>query len=277
MELKKIDAQELKIILADLLYQVDLFCKKNNISYFLDAGTLIGAIRHKGFIPWDDDIDICMPRPDYNRFLEITKDKPINEYIKIYYEEDSLFPYIKICDTRTLLIEYPDTLRTELSVYIDVFPKDGLPDNPKKAARHCAKVKFYNNCYWFNKYSVRVWKKSKNVIKKMIAYIMYPLVKDKLYPLKKSLKLAQKYPYEKSRYVATVLAGGMANRVGKECFSKSIAVEFEGRSYSAPIGYDKYLRKLFSKINDGDYMIWPPEDLRVAHETEAYWKEGCKK
>ena len=272
--MRKIYHEELQDILFDLLKRLDLFCKENGITYFLDSGTLIGAVRHHGFIPWDDDVDICMPRPHYDRFVQLCNDGKLPEYMTLIKSEDTLFPYIKVGDNRTLLIEYPNTLRSEMNVYIDIFPKDGLPDNRKKSEKLCNKVAFYNNLYWFNKYSVRVWKKKGNIVKKIIATIASPFVKDGLYPLKKALKLAKSYDYEKSDYVATIVAGGMHNCVPKKCFDSSIDMVFNGYKLPVMIGYDQYLRTLYSHINNGDYMQLPPEDKKIIHETEVYWIDG---
>lgn len=271
--MKKIGPDEQRKLLFDLLTEVDVFCKKNNIRYFLDSGTLLGAIRHKDFIPWDDDIDICMPRPDYDRFIKITNSTPISDNIYVLKEKEALFCYIKVCDKRVALIEYPQTLRMEINLYIDIFPKDGLPNNERKAKRHGQKVLFYNKVYWFNKYSVKVWKKSKNKLKKIIAYICYPFCHDKLWPLNKAIRLARKYRYEDSEYVSSLLAGGCRGRIRKSCFCKKTMVTFHNRQFPAPIGYDEYLRELYRDINDGDYMTLPNDCDKIKHECEIYWKE----
>ena len=272
--MRRIGHEELQKIMFDLLKRFDVFCRENGITYFLDSGTLIGAVRHHGFIPWDDDIDVCMLRPDYNRFLQFCADGKLPEFMTLIKPEDTLFPYAKVGDTRTLLIEYPETLRTEMNVYIDIFPKDGVPNDFRKAHRLCRKVEFYNNLYWFNKYSVRVWKHKGNLIKKLIAILASPFVKDSRYPLRKALKLATKYDYEKADHVATIVAGGMHNCVPKDCFASKIEMDFNGYPLPVMVGYDQYLRTLYSHINNGDYMQLPPEDKKILHETEVYWKDG---
>lgn len=275
--MRKIEIDELRQIMLNLLNEVDKYCKENGIRFFLDSGTLLGAIRHKGFIPWDDDMDICMPRPDYERFIELVKQKPISDYIDIYQAEDGLFPFIKVVDKRTELIEYPDTLRLKLAVYIDVFPKDGIPDDRKKGKRLCKKVEFYAYWYWFNRYSVKVWKKQGNIFRKIVATIASPFFKDKMFPVKKCMTLAKTYDYDSADYVATIVAGGMHNCVPKSCFASSVPVIFEGRVFPAPVGYDQYLRTLYSHINNGDYMKLPPEHQKIIHDTEIYWKDGYGK
>lgn len=267
--------EEAKQLMLELLLRTKTYCEENNIGFFLDSGTLLGAIRHKGFIPWDDDVDICMLRDDYDKFCLLTRTKPIAEFIDIYREEDGLFPYIKIVDKRTELIEYPDTLRLKLGIYIDVFPKDGHPKSERLTTLHCKWAQFWTNCYWFNKYSVKVWRRDSSWLRRAIATVLFPLVKDSTLPLKKAIKIAKKYSINNDGYCSSILAGGIRGRVPVKCFDATVYVDFEGHKMPAPVGYDQYLKKLYEKINGGDYMSLPPIEQRcAAHDTEIYWREN---
>ena len=136
---KIIDTVELKSLMLSILKDVDTFCRTNNIRYFLTYGTLIGAVRHKGFIPWDDDVDICMPRPDYMRFMKEYN----HEYYKAYCAEftpgwDHFIA--KVCDDRTIIDEGHGD---KCGVYIDVFPLDGWPKGEISKLIHYRRVLFY--------------------------------------------------------------------------------------------------------------------------------------
>ena len=127
--MKEIGLEELKCIQLDLLQKTAEFCENNGIRYFLCGGTLIGAIRHHGYIPWDDDIDISMPRPDYDKFIKIFN-KPENYYQVIDMSNNSKygFPFAKVHDTRTLVNELQYS-RDSFGVYIDIFPIDGVGED----------------------------------------------------------------------------------------------------------------------------------------------------
>ena len=140
--MKKIELREEQLIELDILKAFASFCDNNGLRYFLDSGTLIGAVRHQGFIPWDDDIDVCFLRKDYDRFVALMaqQDNRLNDHIVLELEKDSLYPYLKLVDTRTLMIEYPKTNRVETGIYIDIFPKDGLLSQDKKEQTRAKKV-----------------------------------------------------------------------------------------------------------------------------------------
>ena len=259
--------EEEKQVQMDMLRAFVKFCDEHNLRYFLDAGTLLGAVRHDGYIPWDDDIDVGMPRADHDRFIELAKDG-FGEHYKVLTPEESNYVMAKIIDTRTVVIEFPETHRIVISVYIDLYPKDGLPDKSKKSYRVCKKVANLAVRYYFNKKLIYSWKKSGSIVKRTLAFFGRHLLteKSKQKPLVKINKLAKKYAFDDSPYVATIIAGGMKNCVPTSCLSTYIPHKFETETLNIPVGYDEYLKALY-----GDYMTLPPEEKRYVHNNEAYW------
>ncbi len=141
--MKKLNLDEIKKIEFEILIAFDTVCKEHNLRYGLSGGTLLGAIRHGGFIPWDDDIDVVMPRPDYERLIDISN-KVFND--RLFFstpktDYNTVHAYGKLYDMRTELIEFPDSKRLKSHVYIDVFPLDGLPNDANKNCKHRKKVR----------------------------------------------------------------------------------------------------------------------------------------
>ena len=266
---------EMKKVLLEILDNFVKFCENNDLNYFLDAGTLLGAIRHKGFIPWDDDIDVNMPRADYDRFSRIVKlrNNYITEHCYVEFPEDTIYPYIKIADNRTILVEFPDKNPMECGVYIDVFPKDSLVDEGIRSKVLCQLSALTHLWHWFNKFSIYAWKNDKNIIKRFIAWIGRMMIKDPNRPVRIQTKLIdrynKKYANLKCNYVTTLVNGEYEKRAPIECFCGYFMGKFEDRLYRIPNGYDVYLRCLYP----GDYMQLPPEDKRYHHNTIVYSKD----
>lgn len=270
--MKKINLDQVKKIELDILIEFDKLCKKNNLYYVMCGGTLLGAVRHKGFIPWDDDIDVLMPRPDYERLINgINIDiSGMPAYMEIcsWKHSNSNVPFIKIRDNRTKVqAKYIDD-ESESSLWIDIFPMDGAPTddlqleklfNKSLRARRLLKVKSARNG------------EGKTLIKR----ILKPIIKFILKPISfKSLcnkidQVAKTYDYNKCEKVAGVLWGyGPQERIDKKRFMTPIQMNFEGYIFNAPSNYDEYLRGLYK-----NYMELPPEDKRITHDMEVYMVE----
>lgn len=265
--MKAITLDELRSVQLDLLQKTADFCEKNGLRYFLCGGTLIGAIRHKGFIPWDDDIDIAMPRPDYDQFVK-TFNQPNNYYqvVNLDTNPDYAYSFAKVYDNRTIMNElhYPgDTF----GVYIDVFPADGV--NEVTQIKKIMLLHKFLNTKKANYYHRTFSKKIINTFGKLL-----------LLPFS-AHKIAEWMDNEARKYAfgSVPMAGVIANPLGigemvdKSVFDSDIYQEFEGRKFRVPIGYDTWLRSIY-----GDYMQLPPEEHRVTHHTfEAWWKDGIQK
>lgn len=272
----RMNPQEQKDVMLNILIRFSKYCDSHGLEYFLDAGTLLGAVRHKGYIPWDDDIDVNMPRKDYDRFCELTRKNhgKLSEHLYVEYSEDTIFPFLKIADDRTVLVEYPDKNPMEVGVYIDVFPKDGIKDSSWKSKIVCDVSYKLNLIRWFNVFSIYAWKNDSSYLKRIVARVGRSLIKFPNLPLKLQQAWIKSYgrrnPVGKCRYVTTLVNGEFHKIAPIECFRSSVLLEFEGNRFKAPVGYDQYLRCLYP----GDYMTLPPEEKRIHHDTIVYWRSA---
>jgi len=267
-------SSDLKIIELDILKYFKNICISNNLKYFLAYGTLLGAVRHSGFIPWDDDIDVMMPRNDYYRLCKIlSKNNAKADYYELLsmHNNDIYFaPIAKLIDTRTILIQdYGQIEKPILGVYIDIFILDGFPDNKKESINIIDRAN-KNRFYWG--LSVRKFSaKSKNLIIAIIKslYSIPFRIIGYRYFLRKIDNIAKTYDYEISNYVGVICFGeGYKEIIEKKYIEPGIEILFEGEKYSAPSNIDKYLKNIY-----GDYLKIPPENERIPkHRNYIYWK-----
>lgn len=254
------DIKELRNIQIDILCEIHKFCMEHGITYFLSSGTLLGAVRHKGYIPWDDDLDLYMPRESYERFLQLYQDEGRYRIFAPDRTNDYYYTFAKLVDTSTLLVEQ-ETRGFKIGVYVDIFPLDYISDDPTVQKQVFDKKKLL--------YKIRRCKISKsNPLKSTLGYCFY-----KMLPV--SVKRLEKMIYSliaTSKPTSTVCNLTEAGPLTiKGCFpaadvAKSIEIEFEGRKFMTMAGYDDYLTHTY-----GDYMTLPPIEQRVTHKFEAYW------
>lgn len=250
---------------------VKKICDDNKLRYFICSGTLIGAVRHKGFIPWDDDIDMALPRNDYMELVNILKDGQRYRILTFHNNEDYYYPYAKIVDTNTVLTERGKRPIKGLGVCIDVFPIDGLPRGNLKIWYHMNKLTICRLMLYLS--LQRYPKQLGNVTRYIIKCILWPF--SKAVGWKRWIRcvdrLGTKYDYNHGDKVGCIV-GGYFNKeiVSKKVFEKAIVMEFEGETFPAPVGYDEYLTSKY-----GNYMEFPPEKERVPHHGfEAYLKDN---
>lgn len=261
--MRKITIEEQKTIQCQLLQEIADYCENDGIRYFLAYGTLIGAIRHNGFIPWDDDIDIAMPRPDYDKFVHSFNQRNSHaRVIELSINKNYGIPFAKVYDNRTWVNEL-HYKHEEYGVFVDIFPIDGIKDTAqfKRANRlnqilHTKKANFTRR------------KLSKLIINFIGKIILLPFSVHDI--LKLIDKDARKYPFGSTPKAGLIsVPYGVREMVDTSVFEKTILHEFEGKQYRIPIGYDIWLTSLY-----GDYMQLPPEDKRKPHHVlDAWWKE----
>lgn len=264
------EVKELQKIELNILKWVDEICRKNNIKYFLYAGTLIGAIRHQGFIPWDDDIDIGMLRSDYDKFIELFRNNNSERYRMVAPEitPGYLYPFAKIVDTKTRLIEKKTDCGVDMGLYIDVFPLDAVPEDiimRKKLIKQHLK---YEGLLMYSMSRNHGGKGFKLLLRHFLnIYIKFV---GKEHFRNKIIKLMSKQKYANSKMVGVIALSCQEFDMGlKEWFADTTDVKFEGEYFMVPVGWKEYLTKRY-----GDFMMLPPEDQRVSnHDFDVEWIE----
>lgn len=253
--------REAQLIMFDLLEELDNICKKNNIKYWIDSGTFLGAVRHRGFIPWDDDIDICMLEEDYKKFLKIAK-KELSKNIFLQTKETDKnyiwFPYPKLRDRNSIFIEH---IQNENDLYhqginLDIFVMDSF--NVKI-------IKFIKILLFLNRFEGIKVSKNRNrflILKKIILKLKinewhYKFSRLFLEKINDNSLIGYRYLFPQLfKY--------------RDIFPLS-EIEFEGHKFPCPNNADAYLKELYGDT----YMELPPEKDRVWHAKEIRLNEKC--
>ena len=271
LPLNKVKQKELELLRAFVT-----LCENNGLYYTLCGGTLLGAIRHKGFIPWDDDIDVLMPRPDYDRLLnDLDIDAScLPEYYKIVNWKNGThdYPFLKLVDKRTRIeIPYLDDSYKANHIWIDIFPIDGNPDDSIQLNALFKKAKFYRQLIRLKTANPRA---GKTVLKRMVKPLLVQAVRclDNYKLCDKLDSVSKTYAFESCSQIGGVLWGyGPQERIDKKAFLTPLKVEFENELFNAPSNYDSYLSGLY-----GDYLKLPPEEKRVTHEMKCYFDDSAE-
>lgn len=266
--MKELTLSEIKAIELDILKMFHAFCEENNIRYFISHGTLLGTIRYKGFIPWDDDIDVLVPREDYDRLISIFKDSEQYQLFSFEKNEDFLFPYAKLCDMTTRKIEPGRDKGLKLGLDMDIFPLDAWDQDPQKAKKEVKRQKRA----MFGLHLTKLEKAdSANALKRFVKGILmiFCKMKGSKHYIRKLMKNAREHTYEGSPYLGGKAWNVYGNRdiLPAEVFDHPIEVEFEGEKFWAPVGYDAFLSSLY-----GDYLPEPPPEKRKTHHMFTAYK-----
>ena len=248
------------------MIQFEEFCQKEKLYYTLAGGTLLGAIRHKGFIPWDDDIDVMMPREEYNRLINLLDSKKICDFIDILKpgDEGYYYPFMKAYDNRT--IAQMEDNDSKHGIWIDIFPADNLPEDVNELKKLFKRTRFWRATVismTTNLAGERNLKKK--VVKALLKAFGKVIGTDKV--VQRADKAAQKYNNVDSDYLGVAIWGyGPGERMLKKEYFVEYPVVFENRNFQAPGCWKEYLEGLY-----GDFMQLPPEEKRKTHHLKA-WK-----
>lgn len=266
--MNEIGIQELRKIQLEILKRTAEFCDQNSIRYFLCGGTLLGAIRHQGYIPWDDDIDIMLPRPDYERLISEFEIDGL-EICTYRQTKNYLWPFVKISDPNTRLLSAGKII-DNIGVNIDAFPIDGFPTDSKKLNLQIRKIAHLRTIYNYWRWNQPIlnnnlgWKPKLEILftkgiklffsfEKLLAYID---------------RMGGKYKFNNSEKAGIAIWGyGIKEVCPQKVFTEKTDVLFENIYFSAPKDYHTYLCCVY-----GDYMKLPPEEERQIHKTVSYLK-----
>lgn len=250
---KQITPDMLKKIQVDILDFFVKTCREKNLRFYLCGGTLLGAVRHQGYIPWDDDIDVYMPMPDYLEFIHHFEE---NDTYVLQNSDTCISPYMftKLANKKTVLQEFTYPFLGKFGVNIDIFPSSGFPDDAQELAtfeQECAALREEWKQYLFN------------YVNDHADEVQYKKMADRYY------ELMTRYPFDAANKVGYIITAYFEREMNdRSCFEKTVNVSFEGKEYPAMVGYDEYMTHLY-----GDYMKLPPENERVSKHVYKAWFE----
>ena len=264
---------DLQRVQLDILKEFDKVCRKHNLKYFLTGGNLIGAVRHKGFIPWDDDIDVEMPRPDYDKLLSL-KDEFKHPYFLQTYQTDPRFPYnyMKIRNSNTTYIEnFFSRNKMNHGVWIDVFPLDGVSkyEVDKPTFKMKAKIWFI----WLRFYLIYLTTLRRPIRKTTflsdiffnLIYLLTFWLNINHFMNKWIDRSMKKIKYDEAKMICNLFSVYHSKSIlSKEYYKEAIYLQYEDGMFLAPINYHQMLTKTY-----GDYMKLPPIEKQICHHYHS--------
>ena len=263
------DLRKLQLKELDILKEFLRICRKYKLRYYCLGGTLLGAVRHQGFIPWDDDIDVGMPRPDFKKFEEVIRQE-LPEYMRYYsYKDGTGYNYYfpKMTDSRMKVVDESAAIPAEREVWIDIFPLDGMPGNPIKRKIHCFRLLIARMRLNYSMFSTNVdMKKKRGFLETLLVKIGHILPVERMLNTSKEFerldRLMQKYSYDKSEYLINFMGvHKLKEMFHKKIYGKGAWYTFEDLRLWGQENSDFVLSQMY-----GDYMK-PPSEAEMNHHN----------
>ncbi|WP_159060014.1 LicD family protein [Collinsella provencensis] len=274
---EKIPDDQIQEILLSILKEFDAYCNRHGLTYYVSAGTLLGAVRHHGFIPWDDDVDVIMPKPSYYRLEEIARKDPYlddgHRYrVLLHSDETNVLPFIKIEDTHTIAYEYifHDYQKIAKGLWLDVFCLSYVEDDPSLALKNYKKNLLYSRFTQLLSWGSKIRKPYRYFYPLMVVgrIIANAIGLGNEYWIEKQLDIQRNSPDTGKLRANLVYALGFSERYPDEDFSQALRVPFEDGEVSIPVGYEDILERKY-----GQWKKLPPEDQRMGHHGyDAFWR-----
>lgn len=271
--MKEIGLQELHQIELDLLVALDAVCKKHRLRYYLDGGTLLGAVCYDGFIPWDDDIDIKMPRPDYEELMTLQGEFPAHIFLDVPRRSHCEYTFLKLIDRRTVLEEEHENVIKTTGVYIDVLPMDGHPADPEICRKHLAALSRLNSLFHAS-LSGFSGMKNAGTLKTRAKGALYSMLYSPWKLYQKLTETAKRYPYDGAEYVGLLVEGDpIRERFEKAWLEPPVEMLFEGCLFPAPNAAEEHLSIFYQKPISRERYYQNLPQIESEHRQCIYWKE----
>lgn len=274
--MREMSLEDIQSVSLDILKDVHSFCLEKDIKYTLFGGTMIGAVRHKGFIPWDDDVDIALPRQDYERFIKEYSSKSGYELF-CYEKNGSQLAFARVCEmNKTFVCQSLPWCNNDTGVYIDVFPLDGAPDDRKEAERFIKKLHFSWTCLKLSRVAQRKLKSQKSLQRKFNVLIRKVLFRNPISIhvdwTEQHIRNCKEIPFGETRHFANVSFMEYKMREYQEIqdFQSTLLLPFEDGMFYVCNGYDHLMRQKY-----GDYMQLPPKEEQIMKHggSKYFWRD----
>lgn len=255
-----LSTEELHSALLTILVEFDRICRKHDLKYSLCYGTLLGAVRHKGFIPWDDDVDVIMPRPDYEKFYLLAHQGELSEHFMLSEDrgKKAFYPFCKLLDDRYMIKSWSHLEVPYL--YVDIFPLDGASDDPKELKKQFSRRFRYNAISALARWAVPDRKRYLLLRLLGLPFYLFGTLYGNPRAARNANKYALMYDYDKHERCGNFAFGESQWVFQKDKLFTVEEMPFEDKKFLCMKSYDEFLTMIY-----GNYMKLPPLDKQITH------------